>query len=165
MADEPRPKDVSALFQRLVAAATQLNTVSDELGKSIAALDDLLKQLNLGVDTWVTIIQYSDEEQPGYFVSHALGYARVGSKWGIALRTIAGYEQDDPRDYRKDWWPFNDAPRALRIDAVDKLPDLLEALTKAATTTAEKIQDKIGQAQEVVAVGIAAQPRPAQRRK
>ncbi len=165
MADESRPKDVSASFQRLVAAATQLNAVSDELGRSIATLDDILKQLNLGVAIWVTVDEYCDAADPGRFVSRGLGYARAGSKWGIALRTITGYEQDDPAYHTMDEWAFNDAPRAMRVAAVDKLPDLLEALAKAATTTAQEIQNKIGQAQAVVAVAVAARPRPAQRRK
>ena len=72
----PLPEKISASFQQLAAAATELNAVSDELGKAIGTLDGVLQHLNLGVSTWL----------------------------------------------------FNDAPRALRVDAIDKLPDLLEQL-------------------------------------
>lgn len=147
MADYAFPKNVSASFQRLSAAATQLNAVSDELGKSITALDLALKKLNLGISAWVQISRQTDP-QDGSFSAHFLGYAKIGSKWGIALSITEGNEftGDFVRDEE---WLFNDAPRALRVEAVEKLPELLEGLITEANTTAERIKDKIGHAQQV----------------
>ena len=147
----------------LEAAATLLNAVSDELGESIATLDLALKRLNLGISTWVPMAG-RDDEGTGWFSWRELGYAKIGSKWGISLRTRSGfYDADDSGSYEE--WLFNDAPRALRIEAVDKLPELLEGLTKAASTTTTKIKDKIGRAEQVVAAITPPPPVPVPRRK
>jgi hypothetical protein len=162
--NQPIP-DVSAFFQRLKEAATRLNTVSDELGKSITALDAVLKQLNLGVSTWVPIDGYENPETAD-FGTDLIGYAKVGSKWGIALKERRGNYNADIDE--AEVWLFNEGPRALRIKAVAKLPELLEALTVKAAETAEEIKAQIGRAQEVVSavatVADAGKPL-AQRRK
>lgn len=160
MTDNPQiPNKVSVSFQQLKAAATQLNTVSDELGHSISELDAALKRLNLGISAWVTIAGSLASTSPdGYFWAQQLGYAKVGSKWGIALRTVQGNEFADPDENPSpEEWLFNDAPRALRVKAVQELPELLEELTREARATADKITEKIGQAEELVAA-IAAPP-------
>jgi hypothetical protein len=144
----PLPQKVYASFRQLEVAATELNTVSDELGKAIAALDDALKPLNLGITTWVQF-QGSIDENTGEYWARDIGYARVGSKWGIALRTREG-DMHWP-DHEKEEWPFSDAPRALRIQSVEVLPELLDALIEEATTTVVKIRDRIGLVQQVVA--------------
>jgi hypothetical protein len=41
------------------------------------------------------------------------------------------------------------APRPLRIDAIDKIPDLLDKLAKAADKTTRKLTEKMAQAQEL----------------
>ena len=46
-------------------------------------------------------------------------------------------------------WPFNDAPRWMRIEAVGKLTDLLESLLKQAKDATTKIRDKTSQAYEL----------------
>ena len=48
-------------------------------------------------------------------------------------------------------WLFNDGPRAMRISAIDKIPDLLERLVKAADKTTKKVQEKTSQALELAA--------------
>ncbi len=46
--DESLTVRVSSAYKQLSSAATELNTVSDELGKFVSALDTALKKLNLG---------------------------------------------------------------------------------------------------------------------
>src|SRR5688500_7926450 len=108
---------ISASFKRLSASAAQLNEASNELGTSIEALDAILKTLGLGVAGWLNIAKGGDPDGSGYYWQHDLGYAKVGSKWGIALRSIKGHEQD-PEGDDVEQWPFADAPRAIRIQAV-----------------------------------------------
>lgn len=148
MSEKQPVPDVSASFQRLQDAATHLNAVSDELGKSITALDAALRPLNLGVSTWVSVESYEDPVTTDYWAKQ-LGYAKVGSKWGIALRHCRGNHNADFHNDPEEWL-FNEGPRALRVKAVEKLPELLEALTRKATETAEDIKAQIGQAQHVV---------------
>lgn len=130
-----------------------MNVVSDELNKPIVAIDAALKTLNLGVTTWVEFAG-SVDHNAGCFWARSLGYAKISGKWGIAIRTMAGDFGDEPSE---EYWPFSDAPRAYRLEAADKLPDLIEKLVTAADETAEKLKQKID-ATNQVAQAIAQSP-------
>src|SRR2546425_8222887 len=106
---------VAASYKRLAESAATLSSASDELTKSVAALDAVLKRLNLGVDAWVEI-HGSDDDGYGNYWSRDIGYAKVGRKWGIALRTTNG-NHNSPENGDLEEWLFDDAPRWLRIDA------------------------------------------------
>jgi hypothetical protein len=155
------PDKVLDSFKRLSASAADLNKASDELGNSIEALDASLKRLGLGIAAWVSIAEGGDSHGSGYVWEHYLGYAKVGSKWGIALSSTSGNVHDDPHENDEEWL-FAEAPRALRIQAVDHLPALLDKLIVEADKATEKIRGKINGVQTVVsAVKAAAQQSPA----
>jgi hypothetical protein len=147
---EVRPTSrVQASYKELAQAAINLNVASDELGNAIAVLDASLKKLNLGVAAWVTLSS-GDGSSRGqdWWWSRDFGYAKVRDKWGIALRTSSGdgnYIDEDSEEL----WLFNDAPRWMRIEAVGKIPDLLDALLKQAQDTAKGIEKKTAQALEL----------------
>ncbi|MBS1819137.1 MAG: hypothetical protein JSU08_14480 [Acidobacteria bacterium] len=128
---------VSSSYRQLSLAASHLNLVSDELGKSIVVLDAALKKLNLGISTWSRLDRV--EDALGNYTSRYLGYAKVNNRWGIALRTVAG-NNNQPEEATVEEWLFNDAPRALRIEAVEKLPDLFENLIREADNTIRKVK-------------------------
>ncbi len=130
---------ITSAFEQLSTAAKNLNTASDELAKSVGQLDAALRKLNLGVATWVRLSRSEDSQ--GTFSLRELGYAKVGGRWGIALRTIAGRDSSSEHENREEWL-FNDAPRALRIQAIDMLPDLLEKLVRDAQLTARNITEQ-----------------------
>ena len=130
---------ISASYKELTAAASELNAVSDELGKFVTALDGALRRLNLGIATWLRL--ESREDGLGNYTKRDLGYAKVGSKWGIALRTMAG-NHNTPEESNVEEWLFNDAPRALRIESVEKLPDLFESLVKETAAATRQIRTK-----------------------
>ena len=138
---------VQASYQQLSAAATTLNTASDALGESIAELDSALKRLNLGISSWVKLVDYYCEDPEEYSYIE-VGYARIGGKWGIALRTVDGHEQFVEL-YRSEQWLFNDAPRKLRIEAVTKIPNLLEQLAKDAAAMTSEVEDKAGEVRQL----------------
>jgi hypothetical protein len=151
---------VQSSFQQLTEAATDLNSASDSLGRSISELDLALKKLNLGIRVWVTA--QSDEEDASYRRKE-LGYAKVDGRWGIALRTVSGnYNDPDERDYIEEWL-FNDAPRNLRIGAIGKIPELLAALSNEASETTKLIKGKLAEAEEV-ATAIKQATEPPQRK-
>jgi hypothetical protein len=143
--DAPLPEKVAHSFQQLKAVAGQLNAASGDLGKPIAALEEALKRLNLGVPAWVKI--RGDNDQHGNYDYLDLGYAKVGSTWGIALRERYGNEYLEGES--GETWLFANAPRVYRIAAVDKLPDLLAQLTEDARETTERLREKIAKAQEI----------------
>jgi len=139
---------VQSSYKQLAVAATNLNAASDELGESISALDAALKKLALGIPAWLRIAR--DEDQYGNYWGRHIGYAKVGTKWGIALSKTSGNE-NYPEQASDEEWLFNDAPRSLRIEAIDKIPDLLDTLISKAEETTKKIQDKSSEAKQLAA--------------
>ena len=160
MSDKPSaPERVQAAFRKLTNIATGLNSASDELGKTIAELDAALKQLNLGIAAWVGITGNSDEE--GNHWSRSVGYARIGNQWGIALRTVSG-NVNFPDDQDSEEWLFNDSPRWMRVESIDKIPELLEKLAQQASNTTDRIRKKTAEAKEFAAAikATAVEPNP-----
>jgi methyl-accepting chemotaxis protein len=141
-------------FQTLSSVATSLNTASDELTRVVGVLDEALKKLNVGLTVWVTFSQWSDEYDEGItqinrYIHEQIGYCKVNGKWGIALRRMsvddAGPDESVP-------WLFNDAPREMRLEAVDKIPQVIEELSKEASKTTKIVQEKTNQLLELAAV-------------
>lgn len=143
------PQDrISASFKELAKSATLLNTASDELAKAIGPIDAALKKLNLGVTAWHPYAKGEDEN--GNYWQRRIGYARVGRKWGLALSTVSGNEFAEFEDDEE--WLFSDAPRWMRLEALDHIPDLLEILVKRANEVAGQLQKKSELASELAAM-------------
>ncbi|HXM20998.1 MAG TPA: hypothetical protein VN948_07010 [Terriglobales bacterium] len=115
----------------------------------MSVFDVALKKLNLGISAWVVVS--GNDDQSGEWWSREIGYTRIADKWGIALKTASGNYQWPEHDSEEKWL-FKDAPRWMRIEAVGKIPDLLEALLKQAEDTTKKIKDKT---EEVFALAVA----------
>ena len=142
------PSDrISASFHALADSAALLNSASDELAKAIRPVDAALKKLNLGVAAWYAYVDSQDPDS-GYWRQRRLGYARVGNKWGLALSTGSGNVNYGEGDEEEEWL-FNDAPRWMRIEAVDHIPELLELLVKQANKVAANLQKKTEHAREL----------------
>ena len=139
---------VSAAFDKLAESAAELNAVSDEVAKPISTIDRALQKLNLGVSGWVEFAGELDHNT-GSFWDYWLGYAKVAREWGIAIRTRRG--NDFHNDVDEELWRFNDAPRSLRLDALDKLPELLEQLAKTSGETAQALKSKVASAKQTAA--------------
>jgi methyl-accepting chemotaxis protein len=143
----PSIDTIQTTFKQLSAAAAELNAASDELSKPMSVCEAALKKLNLGISAWVEL---SGADSGGYWWDRGLGYAQLKDRWGIALRMREGHVSDEVQD-TVEMWPFNDAPRWMRIEAVAKLPDLLEALLKQAEDTTRHIKKKIAMVNELIA--------------
>jgi prefoldin subunit 5 len=151
--ETPLLERVRRYYSQLSSVAADLNAVSNELGKSITEIDAVLKKLNLGITTWVTIYSGDgnhDQDDYSYW-SRDLGYAKVEGKWGISLRKVDG-DSGIPDEATVEEWPFNDAPRSLRLEAIDKIPELLEKLSEEAVKATKNIRAKLGEAQAVAEV-------------
>ena len=141
---------VQSYYRDLSTAAINLNQASDEFGRTISTLDEALLNLNLGVSAWVTIC--GNTVTNGDYWSRDIGYAKVRTKWGIALRKTSGnlnYEGEN--DDVDEQWLFNDAPRWMRVESIDKIPDLLQKLIKQADETTARIKKKMAEAKELAA--------------
>ena len=142
---------VSAAFEKLAESAAELNAVSDEVAKPISTIDRALQKLNLGVSAWVEFAGEFDHNT-GSFWDHSLGYAKVAREWGISIRTRRGNDfHNDVDDADEELWRFNDAPRSHRLDAMDKLPALLEELAKTSNETAQALKSKVASAKQTAA--------------
>lgn len=139
-------------FKTLSSLAPTLNIASNELTKAVTVLDEALKSLNVGLSAWVTFRSRAvhpslrDEE----YDDDQIGYSKVDGKWGIALRHIWGnyaleeFGGEGP-------WLFNDAPRELRLLGVEKIPELIEALSKEASETTQKVRETTKQVHDLAA--------------
>jgi|ERR1700722_1036637 len=140
------PERVQNAFASLLLAAHELNSESNELGKSIADLDASLQKLNLGVSAWVPFMETADED--GWYCHREIGYAKTGTTWGISLREVEG-DVERPDQETVESWLFDNSPRWMRIESIGKIPDLLEKLIKQAEETTKKMKAKNAQAKEL----------------
>jgi|ERR1051326_868427 hypothetical protein len=148
---EPFVAHVQRTFRQLCEVAATLNTASDNLGSSITSLDSALRKLKLGIESWLTFRTFHADPS-GSPPHDDIGFAKIGGKWGLALRSVDGSEDpSEPPDI--ELWPFNDAPRMLRIRAIDRIPDLLEQLLADAKDAVEKI-NRQAQAVDVLTTAI-----------
>jgi hypothetical protein len=136
----PADRVSATLFNELADSAARLNAGSDEFGKAIRPIDAALKKLNLGVTAWHTYRGSQEPDSDGCYSCHRIGYHKVSGKWGLALSTLSGHIHADEDNCEE--WLFNDAPRSMRLEALDYIPDLLEQLVKQANKVAEKLQKK-----------------------
>ncbi|MEP7307937.1 MAG: hypothetical protein ABJA98_20735 [Acidobacteriota bacterium] len=148
--DTPLPDDIASTFRRLPQSAVNLNVASNGLGKAIALSDDNLRTLNLGISAWIVIAEDLDQLSDNYWRT-SLGYDNINGKWGIALRTESG-DLGDPNGAEVQSWLFNDGPRALRLEAMPKLPHLFEEIVKQADEMTAKIKTATLQAEQFAAV-------------
>jgi hypothetical protein len=127
------------------------------LGKIVGELDSSLKGLNLGISSWVSFARW---EEPPEWKNFDVGYAKVGNRWGIAVRCVSGDFSIPQNDNTTDEWLFNDAPRYLRLQAIDRVPELLENLVKDVVDFTDQITKKLKQMQELsMAISVSAKGR------
>jgi hypothetical protein len=161
MTDNPSaPERAQASFRQLSTSAATLNAVSDELRKTISELETAIKKLNLGISAWVKISE-SHDDSGEYYSSRQLGYTRIKKEWCIALRTLSGHVAFGDDD--EEIWPFNESPRWMRVEAVGKIPELLESLVKQVEETAKNIKNKTAEAKALAAAVETAAVAPKQK--
>lgn len=139
---------VAASYSDLASAATVLNEVSDELGKFIESMNTSIQKLNIGIEAWVDMKTGYVDPDDGDYEAHFVGYAKSSGRWGISLKRTWGNE-NHPESGGYEVWHFNEAPRVMRVDAIDKLPDVLDRLKRKAESTTNKLAKKTEQAKEL----------------
>ncbi len=137
MAEQTRAERLASAYKRLAASAEVLNAASDEFSKPILELETALEKLNVDLITWERVVGGRDDDDN--YWGRDVGYTMVDGKWRLVIRAVTGNDRVDMHDVEQ--WAFNEAPRSYRIEALDKLPDLLEGLTKNADKTAKKLKE------------------------
>jgi enamine deaminase RidA (YjgF/YER057c/UK114 family) len=144
----PPATRIASAVKKLAVSSTALNEATDEFSNVTAPLDEVLQKLNLGVDCWVRVQTFSGYH--GDDLHHEVGYAKVNGRWGVALRSFED-ERDRDEYSNMERWLFNEGPRAMRVAAIAKIPDLLEELVKKADKATRKVKEGTESAREVIA--------------
>jgi hypothetical protein len=133
---------ISDKLDKIKKKAAALNTKTDDLNVTIVAIEDQLR--GSGVEYWwhrklEERISGPDEGSTGRERDfYVLGYAKVGTEWGLAIREESDTELDykpsrafEDSDYHShpsgDPVPLTRAPRKVRIAAADVLEEFLDA--------------------------------------
>jgi hypothetical protein len=136
--------DVQASLRKLSSLSKNLNEASDALTAELNSVETALNKLKLGVSAWVQI--RTEELGSGETGISSLGYYKLGGKWGLVLYQYLDGMQDDSDD---GVIPLREAPRDLRIEAAEKLDDLLEKLAEQASKTTDRVARTAAQAKEI----------------
>lgn len=148
--DTSASERIAAAFSNLSESAKAINDVSERLNKQIATLESALKRIHVGVACWTEIAKGGGQYHRW---GHYVGYTLIRDEWRIAISETESNDWDDPEDPPKDKeWAFADAPRYLQPKAVEKLPDLIEALVAATDAAAKRLEDKVAPAEELASV-------------
>ena len=148
--------NVSALLKQLTTVSQNLNEASNQLSEQIKSIEAALAAQKLGVRAWVELRRTPQREQADdgrtYEITRvdSLGYDKHHGKWGLLVSSWIE-EFADPDD-EGDVCLLRDAPRELRMAAVDALPKLILRIGDEASTLAKEVARKAGKAKTLAAV-------------
>jgi hypothetical protein len=135
--------NVSALLKQLSSASQTLSEASNKLTEQIKEIEASLASYNLGVVAWVELRNTTEEVDPSVPYVHridSLGYSKENGKWGLYVSSSV----EEFEDYES--WLLRDAPRELRLLAVDAIPKLLEAMVAKAKELTTEVNSKVDRA-------------------
>lgn len=145
---------VEASLKQLSSLSKSLNEASDQLSKQVSAIESAINEFKLGIWGWVrtpilTESELSDPDQEGhqYLLEycHQLGYGKHKGKWGLLVSY--GWVASDESEIMF----LRDAPRDVRIKAMDRIPDLLDVLAKEMSSVTQEASKKASEAKELAA--------------
>lgn len=146
MSDSNLP-DIQKRFATLADAASTLNEASDRLSAAIASLDDSLQKLNLGISVWFTYLDRARNDGSDRYDCDQIGYVKINGKWGLGIHRVWGDVGLD--DFHESGpWAFNDAPREMRLMAVNKIPGLLHCMAENAINMTQVLGQKAKEVHE-----------------
>src|ERR1700728_3797385 len=138
--------NIEDIFSALEAQATRLNEASAQANQSLASTEKRIVALNIGFEVWLDEPIFVGEREGGagpYETSttpiKVLGLARIDGKWVLAVKPMkyvdGFYEGDTSSPYRDQFAdgeaiPVLSASRALRIAALQGLPQFLQKLSQ-----------------------------------
>ena len=114
-------KPVSALA-KLKQSADILNAITDTASDSVKSIEEFLsKECSIGFHSYVCVRSPGEETPESVF----LEYRRIGNKFRIAVVEVDALEPD--REYLRAW---SDCPRNLKMETIEKLPELIDKITE-----------------------------------
>ena len=148
--------NVSTLLKQLSSVSQDLNEASNQLSEQIKGIETALASQKLGVRAWVEMRRAPEREKASdgkiyeFTCVDELGYDKHQGKWGLLVASY--YEETlDPSDFENAQL-LRDAPRELRMAAVDALPKLIQKIADEASKLAKEVASKAEQAKSIAAV-------------
>lgn len=136
-------------LQELTSSADKLNSLSDELNKQVSDVESAVNKIGIGLTANVNTETWSDERGEEYDIWR-ICYEKHAGKWGFTIEHLWGHEGfEDSAELET--WAFKDAPREHRLRAVEKIPDLIDALIKKSKEFATDISTVMSYAQGLAA--------------
>jgi hypothetical protein len=150
---------VAHVFPALKAQAARLNRISDEASKKLVTMEQLLVELNIGVEFWYsepilkddavgTLSKDATSEQ----LVQILGFTRLNEKWCLAVKPIrlvdGFFENDISAPFRNkysggDVVPLLQQSRDFRLAAIRVMPDFIHEFSTYIAKAADLIEKEI----------------------
>jgi len=137
----------TAKIPRLEGLTFQLSKSSDQLSNVITLLESKLRALKLDISAWVKdpfLLEEKNEEDgelEGLAYAY-LGYAKINDVWCLWIRK-GGESDDDPGESNDDdslYVQLNQAPRDIRLKALQQFPQLVMELERQTEAVIEEVE-------------------------
>lgn len=137
-------KPLSSAVDALRSASAHLNAASDRAAETVRAVEKFLgEECRVGVTAHVLVDSYF-EEQVGLEVATYLSYERIGNHFRIAVGTAIDGQPDGAK-------PWSDCSRDDKLETIEKLPELLAAVSEAVQARVAKADEAARAADEMLA--------------
>src|SRR6476646_3208299 len=140
------------LLKQLSVASEALNNVSDIFNEQIKIIEEAIASYNIGVSAWATAGLLEEEEYApngelmGVIARDiSVGYDRQGGKWCLLASSLC------PEREGRIEWTLRDAPRDVRMEAINSIPKLLERLIEEAQKLTADVTKKTSEARMLAA--------------
>src|SRR5262245_24488151 len=119
---------------RVRTSANRLNQLTDDAARTVREVEDLLRECSVGIEAWVVVDQPPQVSEE----FKSLGYSR----WGQQFRIVVAHgREDDPTDATVK--PWSDWDRATKLESIEKLPELIEAIVKEVDSRISRVEATI----------------------
>ncbi len=137
MTDE-RVSELSEALARGRKAAERLGSATDQLTETIAKIERALEDLHFGVNASIELAEgryEEDEDDPIFEPTLRLSFRKTAKRWTLMVATAT-----DPSDDEWTVSPLVNASREVRLLAVEKLPELIDAMVKEAEWRLKEVE-------------------------
>jgi hypothetical protein len=142
-----------AKISDLAPIAEQVNKKSNEINNTISTINAKLAKLNFGIEVWLdetwNALSSSTRDYKGFprtTEASYLGYCLLDDKWQLAIKNVEEETtvedgEECTKEVNPDYVSLHQASRGLRLAALQKLPELLDALKGKASGVLKSIEE------------------------
>jgi hypothetical protein len=117
-------EDTHKSLASIRSLASRLNELTEQANHTIRTIESFLDECSVGITTYVSVETPNPQSPAGLY----LGYLRVKGRYRIAV--VESDDMGEDTAVR----PWSDCTRDEKVKTFEKLPDLLNSLTKNLTS-------------------------------